>query len=77
MKWVPKPQQPSKTLNETSHKVAKETIPAETPLHANMSLSTNPTIKERARALQIQLFGLQNYPNSLNELSVQEYTTTR
>ena len=53
MKWVPKPQQPSKTLNETSHKVAKETIPAETPLHANMSLSTNPTIKERARALQI------------------------
>ena len=79
-KWVPK--QPSqKKINDTSIKVAGTTKPTEVPTQAySGKKSRYPTIKERARALQIKLFGLCSLPtiSTLStKLSVQEYTITR
>ena len=61
-KWVPK--QPSqKKINDTSIKVAGTTKPTEVPTQAySGKKSRYPTIKERARALQIKLFGLRSLP---------------
>ena len=57
-KWVPK--QPSQQkINDTSIKVAETTKPTEVHTQAYLGKKSRyPTIKERARALQIKLFGL-------------------
>ena len=63
MAWVPKREQPLiNLLKETFSEVAQAHQPI-VPTHANLGKKSRyPTIRERARALQIKLFGLRSLP---------------
>ena len=61
--WVPKHKQPRITTTEEHSSKVAHTIQQPVPTHANLGKKSRyPTIKDRARVLQIKLFGLRSLP---------------